>query len=70
MECHFYTKKDPLLNCVSYTNTFIFTILDAALCSLKLMGFLPLTSLGTEAGPTWTILVSLKVMAVKSKKLD
>lgn len=60
MECNFYTKKDPLLNCVSYTNTFIFTILDAVLCPLKFMGFLPSTSLGTGAGPTWTIFVSLK----------
>lgn len=34
-----HKKKNPLLNCISYTNTFIFTATDAVLCSMKLMGF-------------------------------
>lgn len=66
----FTQKKDPLLNCVSYTNTFIFTSLDAVLCSLKLMGFCHWLHWEQEQALHGLYLSLWKVMAVERKEQD
>lgn len=50
-----HRKKDPLLNCLSYTNPFVFTRFGCNPVITEINGILPLTSLGTGTGPTWTV---------------
>ena len=66
----FLHKKDPLLNCLSYTHTFIFTILDAVLCSLKSMEFCHWLHWEQEQALQGLYLTLWKVMAVERKEHD
>lgn len=63
-----HTQKNPLLNCISYTNTFIFTVAGAVLCSLKLMGFCHLLHWEQEQAWHGLHLPLWKVTAVDRKE--
>lgn len=68
MECLFYTKKrSPFELCQLYKHFHIYKFRCSPVLT-EVNGILPLTSLGTGAGSTWTIFAPLKSQGSGEKR--